>query len=161
MDKRLIIVLISLLLVGCQSTSTKVVPLPQLCVIQQGEVRADFSGSLLAGLKARQIPYVFTKEISGCEWLLTYRASWVWPYSAYLASAELSFSRPAEVLSMRAYSALEGRAIARVDKWIDAWIASGICENPAYHQAIEAAVVSRPWFDLLSQESLPCPSHHL
>ncbi|MCL1035553.1 hypothetical protein L2750_00075 [Shewanella submarina] len=161
MDRLLISMLICLVLVGCQSTSDKVVPLPQICVAKQGDVRPDFTESLMAGLKFRQIILTPVSEEVGCEWLLTYGASWAWPHSAYMQSAQLTFSRHNLTLSQQAYPSAGGGLIAQPDDWISAWIESGICENPEYLSAIEEAVISRPWFDLLPRESLPCPAHHL
>ncbi len=161
MDRLLISILICLVLVGCQSTSDKVVPLPQICVVKEGDVRPDFTDRLMAGLKSRQIIVVPVSEKVGCQWLLTYGASWVWPNSAYMQSAQLRFSRHNLTLSQQAYPSMGGDLIAQPEDWISAWIESGICENPEYLGAIEEAVISRPWFDLLPRESLPCPAHHL
>lgn len=151
-------------IMGCQSTSREVVPLPEICVVNNPDVRPAFNQALMQGLSRHQIPIRLIDahiDSQACQWLLSYRAHWLWPAAAYMQSAMLELRYDSVVLASQRYDLTRDQPVAMADHWINGWLEVGICQQPEYQQAIAAAVASRPWFDLLSQQSLPCPTHHL
>ncbi len=119
MQKKISIIISSLLLGACASPVTRLEPVPatenisQLCIKENKEVfMEDFLPEVRSQIEARNIKTQLLNPNATCEYIMIYDAQWswdwFWTWSVYLSMAEFSVTKNDHQIGMASYTAALG-----------------------------------------------------